>query len=140
MTPKQKNLTFIILILAIVLFYTFSGGSVGVSLDFGEEYLTLSAADYDWRIPYDQIKSLELTSLPDAGSLIDGIEKRTLRCGIWKNKIWDDYILCIDPRIDPCIIVTMTSGDIYVLNYENSDSTGQLYKMFLELLHSKGFQ
>lgn len=137
MTPKQKNFTFIILILAIVLFYIFSGGSVGISLDFGEDALTLSAADYDWTIPYDQIQSLELAELPNTATTTEGVDKRTLRCGTWENDIWGEFILCIDPRIDPCIVITMESGDIYVLNYENYDSTVQLHKMFTNLLHSK---
>lgn len=139
MTPKQKNLTFLLLILAIILFYIFSGGSVGISLDFGEESLTLSASDYDWTIPYDQIESLELSSLPDTGTRIEGIEKRTLCCGSWTNDSWNGYILCINPKIDQCVIVTMNDGSIYVLNYENSEATQQLHKMFTELLQSKGY-
>ena len=139
MTPKQKNLTFILLILAVMLFYIFSGGSIGTSLDFGEESLSLSASDYDWVIPYAQIQSLESAELPDVGTRVDGIEKRTLCCGTWKNESWNEYILCINPKLDSCIIVTMNSGDVYVLNYENSDSTDQLYNMFTDLLHSKGY-
>lgn len=139
MTTKQKNLTLIILILAMVLFYIFSGGSVGISPDFGEDSLILSASDYDWTIPYDQIESLELSDLPDTGTLLDGIEKRTLCCGSWSNERWNEYILCVNPNIDQCIIVTMKDGTIYVLNFENSDSTGQLHKMFTDLLHSKGY-
>lgn len=137
MNSKQKNLALVILILALVLFYVFSGGSVGISLDFGENALTLSASDYDWLIPYDQIESLELTELTEAGSLIDGIEKRTLRCGTWENEIWGEYTLCTDPRIEKCIVIRMKSGDIYVLNYENSDSTAHLHQMFTDLLRSK---
>lgn len=140
MNSKQKNLALVILILALVLFYVFSGGSLGISLDFGEESLTLSASDYDWLIPYVQIESLELAELPDTGMLVGGTQNRTLRCGIWKNNLWGEYTLCIDPRIDSCIVITMKNGSIYVLNYENSDSTGQLYKMFSDLLSSKGHQ
>ncbi len=139
MTPKQKNGMLIILILAAFLLYLFSGGSVGVSLDFGEASLTLSASDYDWALPYDQIESLELTELSDKGILIEGIEKRTLCCGTWENETWGRYTLCINPKIDLCIIVTMDNGDIYVLNYENPDSTDQLHRMFTDLLHSKGY-
>lgn len=137
MNSKQKNLAVIILILALVLLYIFSGGSVGISLDFGEDGLTLSASDYDWFIPYSQIESLELTEFAAPGTLIDGTEKRTLCCGTWKNDIWGEYTLCADPRIGSCIVIRMKSGDIYVLNYENSDSTGQLHRMFTALLHSK---
>lgn len=137
MTAKHKNLIFVALLLAIMLFYIFSGGSVGISLDFGEDALTLSASEYDWVIPYEQVQSLELTALPHTGRMIEGSDKRTLRCGTWENETWGEYVLCIDPRIDSCIVVTMNSGEVYVLNYENSDSTGQLHKMFTELLQSK---
>lgn len=139
MASKHKNLVFILLILALVLFYIFSGGSVGVSLDFGEEALILSGSDYDWLIPYEQIESLELAEFYDVGTMIDGIEKRTLCCGTWKNDTWGKYILCVNPKIDQCIVVTLNTGNIYVLNYENTDSTGQLHQMFTDLLHSKGY-
>lgn len=137
MNSKQKNFTIVVFILALVLFYIFSGGSVGITLDFGEEALTLSAEDYDWLISYEQIKVLELTDLPELGTVIDGSEKRNLCCGTWKNDTFGKYILCIDRRIENCIVIRMESGDVYVLNYENSDSTAQLHQMFTDLLRSK---
>ena len=137
MNSKQKNLALIVLILALVLFYIFSGGSVGISLDFGENELILSASSYDWRIPYGEIESLELTDLPELGAAIDGSEKRTLCCGTWQNEAFGKYTLCANPRIGNCIVIRMKSGDVYVMNYENSDSTGQLHQMFTDLLRSK---
>ena len=137
MNSKQKNLALIVLILALVLFYIFSGGSVGISLDFGENELILSASSYDWRIPYGEIESLELTDLPELGTVINGSEKRTLCCGTWQNEAFGEYTLCANPRIGNCIIIRMKSGDVYVMNYENSDSTGQLHQMFTDLLRSK---
>lgn len=140
MNSKQKNLALVIPILALVLFYIFSGGSVGISLDFGEDALTLSTLNYDWPIPYNEIESLELTNMPELGTVIDGSEKRTLCCGTWKNETFGEYTLCADPRIETCIVIRMNSDRIYVLNYENSDSTEQLHNMFLGLLHSKDCQ
>lgn len=79
-------------------------------MDFGEDALTLSASDYDWTIPYEQIKSLNLTTPPNTGRLIEGSEKRSLCCGIWENETWGEYILCINPKISQCIVVTMNNG------------------------------
>jgi len=137
MNSKQKNLALIILILALVLFYVFSGGSVGISLDFGENELTISASNYDWGIPYGEIESLELTDLPELGTVVDGSEKRNLCCGIWQNEVFGEYTLCADPRIEKCIVIRMVSGGIYVVNYENMESTVQLHQMFTDLLRSK---
>ncbi len=139
MVSKHKNLLIILLLLAMVLFYVFSGGSVGISLDFGEDSLSVSASDYDWTIPYDHIESLELAGLPDLGIQMEGIERNKLSCGTWKNDAWGEYTLCVNPKNHQCIVVVMDDGDIFVLNYENSDSTEQLHKMFTELLCSKGF-
>ena len=140
MSPKQKNISFALLLLAVVLFYTFSGNSIGIQLDFGEDALTVSASDRDWLLPYDQIESISLSPLPDVGTMEWGINKRTLRCGTWINEIYGSYTLCVDPRIDSCIVITLENDGIFVLNYENSDSTEQLHKMFTDLLHSKGYQ
>lgn len=139
MTPKQKNTFFVLILLAAVLFYTFSGGSVGISLDFGDERLSLGASDRDWVIPYDQIASLELTALTDLGTPVDGTKKRTLSYGTWENDLWDKYTLCVNPTISQCIVVTLQDGSITVLNYENEESTKALHTMFSELLQSKGY-
>ena len=138
MESKQKNLIFIVLILVAVLFYTLSGGSVGVSLDFQEDALILSGADLDWNIPYAEIQSLELIQLSDMGNVVDGIEKRTLHCGLWKNEQWNEYTLCINPKLDRGIVLGMADGEIIVFNYESNQSTEELLTMFTNLLHSKG--
>ena len=53
-----------------------------------------------------------------------------------ENDSWGQYNLCIDPRIETCIAIE-TSNGFFVLNYENEESTQQLYIMFSELLASK---
>lgn len=134
---KIRNMFLTLLIPVLILLYIFFGGSVGISLDFGENELTISASDYDWVIPYDEIESLELTDLPELGTVINGINNRTLCCGTWENETFGEYTLCADPRIETCIVIRMKSGGVYVLNYENSDSTKQLHQMFTDLLRSK---
>ena len=137
MTSKQKNLIFILLIPALVLFYVFSGGSMGISLDFGEDALILSASDHDWTIPYDQIEALELADLPETGTLLNGAEKRNLCFGTWENDIWGEYTLCIDPRIRRCIVITAADDSHYVLNYESAEATEELMKLITDIVHSK---
>lgn len=138
MSSKQKNLFFIAVILAMVLFYTFSGGSVGISLDFGDAVLTVSAEKFDHAIPYEDVENLELTSLPDPGTLLEGADKRSLRYGTWENGQWGVYQQCVTPKAEQCIVITMESGDVFLLNYQDPESTAALYKMFTELLQSKG--
>lgn len=137
MTPKQKNVCCILLILAVVVFYTLAGGSVGISLDFREDALCLSASHYDWEISYGKICTLELVQLADPGQLVEGAKRSTLCCGTWENELWGSYTLCIDPRVETCVAITMDDDSVCVLNYESNDATQQLYQMFTDLLQNK---
>lgn len=138
MSTKQKNLFFVFAILAVVVFYILSGGSVGISLDFGEDALTISAEKYDHTIVYDEIEKLELASLAEPGTLIEGADKRNLRYGRWENEAFGEYCQCVTPKVNECIVITTKSGGIYLVNYQDPESTAALYKMFTELLQSKG--
>lgn len=137
-SQKSKYGWLVLLIPVLVLLYVIAGGSIGISLDFGEDSLSVGAGDRDWMIPYVQIASLELQSLPEPGMALDATQKRTLCCGDFENDNWGRYTLCADPRISSCLVITLQSGEIFVLNYENADSTAQLHQMFTELLQSKG--
>ncbi|MBQ8359489.1 MAG: hypothetical protein IJX37_06230 [Oscillospiraceae bacterium] len=137
MSLKQKNIFLILIILAMVLIYTLSGGSVGISLDFGEDALSVSAANMDWNLSYDQIADMKLTELSNVGFMVEGIDKGSLQCGTWQNEIWNEYTLCICPKLSQCIVLTQNDGSIFVLNYESDESTAALYNMFTELLQSK---
>lgn len=138
MESNKKNTIFLLLLAAIVLIYTFTGGSIGIYPDFGEDSLTVSASSWDWTIPYDQIASLELAQLPDKGTMRDGIDKAKLQCGDWENDTWGSYTLCVVPKVEACIVVTQIDGSIFVMNYESEESTAELYNMFTQLLQSKG--
>ena len=133
---KARNTFLTLLIPLLILLYIFFGGSVGISLDFGEDALAISAEKQDWNIPYDRIISLGLADVENFGTLLNGTEKRALHYGSYENDVWGQYNLCIDPRIETCIVIE-TSNGFFVLNYENEESTQQLYIMFSELLASK---
>lgn len=138
MSQKRKNTIFTVIILAIVLLYSLSGKSIGISLDFCEDSLTVSADSYDYKIKYNEIENLELSVLADPGALLEGADKRSLRYGRWKNEAYGEYMQCVDPKINECIVITTKNGSIYVLNYQDSENTASLHKMFTELLQSKG--
>ena len=133
---KARNTFLTLLIPILILLYIFFGGSVGISLDFGEEALAISAEKQDWSLPYDQIISLELADAADFGVPLSSTEKRTLHYGSYENDSWGQYNHCIDPRIETCIVIETTNG-FFILNYENEESTQQLYIMFTQLLASK---
>lgn len=110
---KIRNMFLTLLIPVLILLYIFFGGSVGISLDFGEDALAISAEKQDWSIPYEQIISLELTDAEDFGTLLNGTEKRTLHYGTYENDPWGQYNLCIDPRIETCIAIETSNGFLF---------------------------
>ena len=107
-----------------------------MTLDFGEDILTVNAGKHDWSIPYDQIISLELVENTNFGTLREGSEKRKLHYGFYENEQREQYTLCIDPRIENCVAIETNDG-FFILNYENRDSTQELYIMFAEFLSHK---
>lgn len=137
MTEKRRNTLLILAVMLLVLAYTFSGRSIGISLDFGDNTLTVKVKDYTAAIDYHDIGSLQLVAYPEPGTATDGTASGQLRYGTFQNEIWGTYRQCTTSKAENCILITMHDGSIFVLNYQDSETTSALYEMFSELLASK---
>lgn len=135
---NQNMIVFVVIIVGVTLF-TLMGGKTGTYLDFGEEAVTVSVSDFEREIAYADIAGLELTDLPDPGTMVTGGDKRTIRYGIWENDTWGSYTLFATPKISKGIVLTMNDGSVLVLNYQDEETTGSLHQLFTDLLHSKGY-
>lgn len=139
MTNRTRNISLFVVIIAAVTLFSLMGEKSGIYLDFCEESLTVSVSDFEAAIPYADIAALELSLLPDSGTIIEGADKHTVRYGTWQNDTWGEYTLCITPKVSQGLVLTLKDGSIFILNYQDTESTEALYKMFTDLLHSKGY-
>lgn len=138
MNERVKNLVWIVIVIAAFSIFSVMRGGTSTYLDFGDEAVTLSAPEnYSYVLNYDDITGLELVDEFDPGTMISGGETRRYRWGTWENDVWGQYTLCSSKRIDCALIVTLTSGETLVLNYESDKTTDALLGLFTDLAESR---
>ena len=136
MKKTLKTFLFAIVFVAFFMAFTRFTGRNTISIDFGENALTLYAPkDYTISMEYDRIQSLELVELPeDIGSTLSGDENRRYSWGERENATWGTYTLCVSKKIDVAILVTTYNNEIFIYNFESDDTTTSMLQMFTELL------
>lgn len=137
MTSKVKNTLLLLVIIGVATVYSLSGKNIGMNLDFGETSFAIRAGDYSEIIPYSSIESIELVPTPESGNMISGAETRRLRYGTWRNDTWGEYRQCINTETNQCIQLSLSENAVYVLNYQDDNSTVSLFNMLTELLQDK---
>ena len=134
---KNRLTSVLLLILFLVVFTVLSRlfGGAGITLDFDEDALTAGGPKkFSVVVEYDSIDSLELVELDSAGTLISGGENRSCFWGTWENDAWGQYTLCAAKKADTAILNTTQDHEIIVFNYQNNDTTAEMFQMFTELL------
>ena len=135
MKNRLKGYILLILFLAAFTLLASQFGGIGMNVDFGEDSLTVTGPKkYSFTVDYDQIASLELVELTDAGTMISGGENRSYYWGSWENDTWGRYTLCAAKKTDTAILITMQNDALLVFNYQGDDTTVSISQMFTELL------
>lgn len=141
MMQRTKNIVLVlVIVVAFTLLYSLLGGNT-ISLDFGEDSLTVAGPQkFEYVVPYSSISTLELTGLSDPGEPVTGGENRSCRWGGWRNDQWGDYVLCAAKKTETYLLITLRDETCIALNYQDDATTEELYKMFSELLAHYGGQ
>lgn len=132
------NVLLVLAIFIIVTLVSVFAGSTGIKLDFGEDVLTVSGPkQFSGSVSYDSIADLELVNLEDLGEVVSGDENSSYCWGTWTNSAWERYTLCVSKAADTAICVTTAAGERLVFNYQNDETTAQIYEMFTQLLAAR---
>ena len=130
---SKKDLIFISLIfVAVIIFSLFSGDAVNVN--FGSDAMTVSSSGFDFTMAYADVASVELSTLPELGTMDKGTDTASVKNGNWNNAVWGDYHLCVIPTNESCIVVTLTDGRTVVFNYKEAENTADVFSVFQEKL------
>ena len=130
---SKKDMIFVaVIFLAVIVLSLFSGESVEVK--FQEDIMSINATNFEFNIAYGDIASVELTTLPDLGTMEKGLDSASLKEGNWNNAIWGDYHLCVIPTLTNCVDVELTDGRHVVFNYKSDESTADVYSIIQEKL------
>lgn len=122
-----KHLIFGTALFLVVIGLSFFESSNKVTVTLGEDAVDIKAAKYSMNIPYAMVDSVELTSLPDRGNVLDGSDDMTVRTGFWNNTTWGDYYICADLASTDCIVVHLNDGRIFVFSRKNNEETSDIY-------------
>lgn len=117
----------IILILAKVM-----NGSSVTAVTVEDDGLSFAAeSGYTSSLNWDEVENVELRSELDYGTLVDGSDTSKEKSGLWTNDEFGEYELFVSPKISTCIVCTLQSDRVIVLNFESEDSTNSFYEAIL---------
>lgn len=136
-SKKVNYLISIIIIIAVLIIAQMRGDS-NISLDFGDDSLTVRAPkEFSFSVAYDEISSIDLVEFNDPGNMLSGGENRNCSWGDWENEAWGQYTRGTSAKADTAILVTTTDNAHLVFSYEDDDTTASLIQGFNELLASR---
>lgn len=93
--------------------------------------LVTGRSGYELPILYEKITDIAYRREMDYGTLIDGVDDGREKSGQWENDELGRYLLCVNAKVKPCIIV-QTKEQTIVINYESEQSTQALYDALVE--------
>ena len=131
---SKKDLIFIICIFAVAIIFSVVTGGDTVEVHFGDEVMNITSTNFSFDIAYTDIEKVELTSLPDLGTMEKGYDTNSLKCGSWNNALWGDYHLCVIPDVNACVVVTLTDGRHVVFNYKEVENTEGVFSILQDHL------
>lgn len=129
--------TILIILAILLLFWRFTPPSAHLSL----EGKALSVADgdtVDVSIPFAKIRTISLIGTLERGEMVRGTSTRHIARGIWKNDAYGEYTLCINERINCCLVI-QTDNQTLVYNYESSETTQGIYNMLVQAFSDLGY-
>lgn len=130
----QKDVIFITLIFLVVIIFSLVSGGNAVEVSFEQESMQIESTNFDFTIAYADVEKIELSTLPEFGTMDKGYDTTSLKNGNWNNDVFGDYHLCVIPDVDSCIVVTLKDGRTVVFNYKEVENTEGVYSIFQEYL------
>ena len=131
---SKKDLIFVSVLFLVVIVFSLLTGGDAVEVDFTGESMSIAASGFNFTIAYADVANVELSTLPDLGTMDKGTDTASMKNGNWNNAIWGDYPLCVIPANERCIVVTLTDGRTVVFNYKEAENTEDVFSVFQEKL------
>ena len=132
-----RYLIFGLLLFGVTIGLSFIDSADDVKVTFDTDSVVVKSEKYQMSILYNEIETVELVDLPDAGESIEGKDTIVLRTGSWKNDTWGEHYICADLDCTQCIVVRIADGRTLVFSSKNNSTTAELYETLLTYLPNK---
>lgn len=127
-----KHIILTVLVLALFIGFAVLDSNTQVKTYFEATSVTIKTDPYNMTIAYQDIESVELAPLAEAGEKVqDAKDDRSLRTGHWKNEAWGDYYICADLEATDCVVIRVKDGRVLVVSKKDNAETAKLYETFL---------
>ena len=127
-----KNLIICLVVVAVLV--VLMGPQSSVSMEaLDQELVMKGTSGYTLRTTYAEIRQAELRESLEYGAVVNGESGKREKSGTWKNEEFGEYRLCVDAKVNSCIVLYMES-EIHVINIESNESTASLYEAILKLV------
>ena len=139
---KQLLFLIVVVIAWTALSPLLRGGTGEAELDYLDDRMVIAVSGSDRadaiEVPYASILSVETVYGLDLGEMVQGEQSRNLWCGTWKNDVYGEYFLEIQPKHDVYCVITGTDR-VYVLNLRTKADTESFTDALRRLLEDKGY-
>ena len=98
--------------------------------------LVTGRSGYALTVEYKKLTEREYRETMDYGTLLEGTDDQHERSGRWENAELGEYILCVNPKIEPCILAQTEEGTM-VFNFESAKATEALYTALTEQMEAQ---
>ena len=124
-----KHILFALLIFALMIPLAIRDSNNQVKVRFSETEVSTSSNRYSMTVRYDEIESVELTALPDAGEKVEnGYDDDILRAGYWRNDVWGEYHITADLDASVCVVMHLKDSRIFVFSSKDDATTQQHFE------------
>lgn len=131
-----KHMLFAVALFAILIPFAIRDSNNQVKVSFDDTSVYTSSNKYSLTVSYDQIDSVELAVLPEAGEKVeDGYDDDILRAGKWINDTWGEYYITADLDTSNCVVMHLTDGRVFVFSSKNDETTAEHYQTLLTHLN-----
>lgn len=131
-----KHMLFAVALFAILIPFAIRDSNNQVKVSFDDTSVYTSSNKYSLTVSYDQIDSVELAALPEAGEKVeDGYDDDILRAGKWINDTWGEYYITADLDTSNCVVMHLTDGRVFVFSSKNDETTAEHYQTLLTHLN-----
>lgn len=131
---KRRSIWMVALGWVVIIFLcsSFMGRKNTVSVEIEDEGMVVwSASGYSCGVVWDEVQNVEVRDAFELGEMVSGTDEEKEKSGVWENREFGQYQLCIDAEISRFIILS-TDEEVVVMNYESGDSTDSFYEAIKE--------
>ena len=119
-----KHMLFAVVLFAILIPFAIRDSNNQVKVSFDDTAVYTASNKYNLTVRYDEIDSIELTSLAAPGEKVqDGYDDDILRAGMWHNDTWGDYHITADLDTTNCVVMHLKDGRIFIFSSKDNDTT-----------------